>query len=566
MRPPLVPLALLLAGCPTAGALPPDSGEPGPGEVIVDPYATPFTSDAGLEPGQIALTFDDGPEPVTTGRILDILDAHGVRATFFQVGQFAEQHPEVTADVVARGHSLGSHTFSHADLTELPPADAIEEIERGHAAVVAAAGDAYAPFFRFPMFATTPDLLDAAANRGLAVVHANIVTEDWMTPDPDELLGKAIAAVEAEGSGVVLFHDLQPQTADMLDAFLTRIAELGYEVVALRPRPTLASLAREAGVHVGSVVWTPTSNPDRRFLRRAVSELDLWVVPAYARVVQPADGVFDFSIPDQTADTAPDGVVFRVHNLAWCELIPEWITEADPTGEELEEILVDHVTEVVSHYEAAYPGRVVAYDVVNEPLSWTGEGCLWHRIGLERGLGDLEYVRVALEAARDAAPDATLYLNDFLIEGLSERSDAMYDLVTDLLDEGVPIDGVGLQSHFTIGSDDLFGPLPPTWEIEDNLERYADLGIEVSITEADFSIPDDLVSTETLQDQATDFAALAGTCLDAPNCAAFVTWGVGDEDSWIPDFFDGWGSALLFDLEYEPKPAYHAVVDALDTR
>jgi len=411
--------------------------------------------------------------------------------------------------------------------------------------VVDAAGGAHAPFFRFPQFATSPELLDAAADRGLAVVHANIVTEDWMTPDPDELLAKALAAVEAEGGGIVLFHDVQLSTADMLDAFLTEVADRGYETVVFRPRATLASLARGHGMRIGAFVWTPASNPDRRLLRRAVSEFDVWTLPAFFRVVHPEADVFDFSAPDETADAAPRDTVLRVHDLIYCDLIPDWLAAADPTGTELSQILVEHVTTVVEHFESAYPGRVIAYDVVNEPLSWTGDGCLWHRIGLE--------------TARAAAPDATLYLNDFWIEGISERSDRMQALVFDLLHEGVPIDGVGLESHFTVGSAELFGPLPPPAEIAANMERYDALGIEVSITEADFAIPDDLVSADTLAEQAGRFGDLARVCLEASNCRAFLTWGVGDQDSWIPDSFPGWGTALLFDLEYEPKPAYEAV-------
>jgi peptidoglycan-N-acetylglucosamine deacetylase len=230
----LVPIVLGIACAPAEQT--PIENEPVSTEIVIDPLLTAFTTDGGLAPGQLALTFDDGPDPLTTPRILDILDSHRVQATFFQVGFFAEAHRDVIADVLARGHTLGSHSFSHADLTTLSLQVAIDDIERGHAAVADAASGAIAPFFRFPMFATSQQLLDAVADRGLAVLHANIITEDWMTPGPDELLAKSLAAVETEGGGIVLFHDNQPQTADMLDAFLTDVIGRGYETVVFRPR------------------------------------------------------------------------------------------------------------------------------------------------------------------------------------------------------------------------------------------------------------------------------------------------------------------------------------------
>ena len=193
-------------------------------EVVVDPAATPVLLDGDLRDGELALTFDDGPDPDTTRRILATLAAHGVRATFFQVGRNAEAHPDVTAEIVEQGHSVGSHSFDHADLSALPLDEAIANARRGHA-------NATMPFFRFPFLRSSEPLLDAMREQGFATFHANIITEDHATPDPAELLAKSLAAVDAQGRGIVLFHDIQPVTAEILGAFLAEIATRGYQTV-----------------------------------------------------------------------------------------------------------------------------------------------------------------------------------------------------------------------------------------------------------------------------------------------------------------------------------------------
>ena len=533
-------------------------------EVVVDPVVTPLLLDGGLTDGQVALTFDDGPDPETTPQILEILDDHGVKGTFFQIGMHAQEHPEITQEIVAQGHALGSHGWKHVDLTELPLDEAIANLEQGHAAVEQAAGaGSYLPFFRFPHLSSNGDLMEATAQHALTVFHANIVAEDWMTPDADELLSKALDAVEAEGHGILLLHEYQPQTVEMLDELLDELRQRGYETVVFRPRQTLASLARTHGIAVGSFVWTLDEVQGSSYRETALREFNLYTLPAFFRIVEPEQGQFDFSIPDQAADGALAGATFRVHTPIHCDLLAEWIVDGDFSGSELEQIMVEHLTTVVQHYETTYPGRIVAYDIVNEPFSWRGDGCPWNRIGIEAGLDDLEYVRIALETAAAVAPNATLYINDFHIEGMGEKSDEMYELVSDLLDEGVPVHGVGLQSHFAVDSDDLFGPMPPAAEIVENIDRLAALGLETMITEADFSIRDDAVSSKTLEHQADDYRDLVTACLSSPSCAAFLTWGVGDADSWIPDAFEGWGTALLFDEDYEPKPAYDAVAQEL---
>jgi GH35 family endo-1,4-beta-xylanase/peptidoglycan/xylan/chitin deacetylase (PgdA/CDA1 family) len=566
----LATLGLMVTSVPCSGCSDPGDGEALPLQsidVIVDPAETPFLLDGALGEGQVALTFDDGPaDPETTRAILRTLEKYGVKAVFFQVGIHAESHPEITREILLQGHALGSHSWDHANLTELPLEEAIDNIERGHRAVMQAADTGTSmPFFRFPFLESSEELRQAVQGMGLAAFHANIISEDHSTPDPDELLAKALAAVEAEQRGIILFHDIQPQTADMLDAFLHELEVRGYRTVVFRPRPTLASLAVRHDIRVGASFFWPDEYPDARYRETALREFNMFTIPAYLHEVQRERGQFDFSLPDQTADIVPPGARIRVHNLIWCDNLPEWIEQGEFTGAELEQILTEHVTTVVQHYESKYPGKVAAWDVVNEPLSWQGDTCPWNRIGLEAGRDQHEYIRIALKTARSLAPGATLYINDFGIEGMNEKSDRMFELVSRLLQEGIPLDGVGLESHFVIGSDELFGRMPPVDDVIDNMNRLGALGLEISITEADFSIRNEQVSPATLARQAEEYGKLMYACLAATGCKAFMTWGVGDQDSWINDFAPGWGAPLLFDSEYRPKPAYHAIAEELAT-
>ncbi|MFH1690484.1 MAG: endo-1,4-beta-xylanase [Candidatus Eisenbacteria bacterium] len=533
-------------------------------EQLVDPITTPVLTGDELEAGQVALTFDDGPDPVTTLAILEILEAHGVRATFFQIGQHAEAYPEITEEIARRGHALGSHSWDHTDLAQLSLSDAVANLERGHAAVEEAAGvGAYLPFFRFPHLSSNDDLLEAAQRRGLVVFQANIINQDWMTQDVDELLDNALDAVEATGSGIVLFHEYQPQTVEMLDPFLDEIEARGYQTVVFQPRPSLASRARAHGIRIGTTLWFLDEATNAPYRETALREFNLYTLPAFFRIVQPERGRFDFTIPDDVADAALVPATFFVHSPVDCDLLPDWIEGADLSADELEQILIEHVSTVVEHYEAVYPGRILGYNIINEPFSYRGDACPWNRIGLESSDDELAYVAIALTAAREAGPDALLFINDFHIEGLGDRSDDMYELASELVADAVPLGGVGLQSHFMVDSDAYFGPMPAFEEITQNMARLNALGLVTIISEADFSIYNADLSAVTLEHQAQRFSDLMHVCLMAASCPAFLTWGVGDADSWIPETFEGWGSALLFDHQYQPKPAYHALMEEL---
>lgn len=203
---------------------------------------------------EVVLTFDDGPVRGKTPAILDALDRHGVRATFLMVGQMARSYPDLVREVARRGHTIGTHTQSHPDLSGMAFDAAVAEIERGRASVDAAlvpSGRKAAPFFRFPYLADTARLRRHLAMRGVVVVHPSVDSKDYFVSTPDQVRARTLAALERAGSGIVLFHDLHARTVAMLPDFLDDLAARGYRVVHLVPRSpaggALVSAALSAG-------------------------------------------------------------------------------------------------------------------------------------------------------------------------------------------------------------------------------------------------------------------------------------------------------------------------------
>ncbi|MGE0231392.1 MAG: polysaccharide deacetylase family protein [Flavobacteriaceae bacterium] len=193
-----------------------------------------------LEPGEVILTFDDGPVPSTTPKILDALAQQCVRASFFMIGKRAAAHPELVRRMVEEGHTVASHTFSHAELKALPEAEAEREVVEGYRAVEEAAfgetdGDR-ARFFRFPGFKSTPQLLAFARAHHIAVVSADMSAQDWRGGPPEETMQRLEALLDKKGRGIIVLHDNQQNTAALLPALLDELKARGLRVVHMEPK------------------------------------------------------------------------------------------------------------------------------------------------------------------------------------------------------------------------------------------------------------------------------------------------------------------------------------------
>jgi peptidoglycan/xylan/chitin deacetylase (PgdA/CDA1 family) len=190
-----------------------------------------------LGPKEIVLTFDDGPLPGVTRAILDTLDQFCTKATFFSVGRMAAAYPDSVRDIVRRGHTLGTHTWSHPmSLPRLSARLARDQIEAGFAAVATAAGQPIAPFFRFPGLNDSGALVQHLAARNIAVFTVDVVSNDSYIAAPERLIAVTLERLEVEGGGIVLFHDIKPQTARALPTILAEVRRRGYKVVHMRPK------------------------------------------------------------------------------------------------------------------------------------------------------------------------------------------------------------------------------------------------------------------------------------------------------------------------------------------
>ncbi|KAF4410222.1 MULTISPECIES: endo-1,4-beta-xylanase [Streptomyces] len=258
--------------------------------------------------------------------------------------------------------------------------------------------------------------------------------------------------------------------------------------------------------------------------------------------VEPERGRYDWAAADRIADYADaNGQQLYGHVLVWHSQLPAWLGEGDFDAAELREIMTDHIATEAGRYR----GRVDRWDVVNEAFNEDGtfrETVFYDKLGED-------YIADAFRAAHKADPEAELYINDYNTDGLGPKSDGMYELVKKLKAEGVPIHGVGFQGHLVLGQE------PDSMRA--NLQRFADLGVDVVVTELDIRM-ETPATEQKLRQQAREYKAVTDACLAVDRCDGVTVWGASDADSWIPGWFEGEGAALLYDEEYQRKPAYYA--------
>ena len=207
-----------------------------------------FPQTLPLQDHEVVLTFDDGPWPATTPKVLAALAHECVRATFFLIGKPASEHPELVRKIAAQGHTIGHHTWTHQNLMQIKPSEADEEIDHGISAVEMALNGAATttpstPFFRFPGFQSTPATLDWLQKRGIVVFGTDLWASDWNPMTPKQELKLLTGRLKTAGRGIILLHDPQAHTAAMLPAFLRYLRDNHYRVVHLVPAAAKAVAA-----------------------------------------------------------------------------------------------------------------------------------------------------------------------------------------------------------------------------------------------------------------------------------------------------------------------------------
>ncbi|GAA2918336.1 endo-1,4-beta-xylanase [Kitasatospora cinereorecta] len=245
---------------------------------------------------------------------------------------------------------------------------------------------------------------------------------------------------------------------------------------------------------------------------------------------------FNYSSADQIVNRARSkGMKVRGHTLVWHSQLPGWVGGLGTA--DLRTAMNNHITQVMTHYK----GKIDSWDVVNEAYQDGSSGAR-RSSPFQDKLGN-GFIEEAFRTARAVDAGAKLCYNDYNTDGQNAKSNAVYAMVKDFKQRGVPIDCVGFQSHFNSNS-----PVPSDYRA--NLQRFADLGVDVQITELDIE--------GSGSSQAASYSSVVNACLAVTRCTGITVWGVTDKYSWRSS-----GTPLLFDGNYNKKPAYDAVLTAL---
>lgn len=268
--------------------------------------------------------------------------------------------------------------------------------------------------------------------------------------------------------------------------------------------------------------------------------------------LRPSETTFNFNSADYLVDFALDNnMEIRGHALIWHNQLPSWVEEGDFSRDELLAVMEEHITTVVGRYK----GQIREWDVVNEAIV-TNTPDNFRRTIFYNTIGP-EYIDSAFVYAHRADPDALLFYNDYSAESINEKSNVMYEMVQGMLERGIPIHGVGLQSHFILNSINFSS-------MDQNMKRFADLGLLTNITELDIRMHNSLFDDpQALADQAENYKQLMELCLENESCTSFIMWGFTDAFSWVPGFFENYGNALIYDHNYHPKPARDSLFSTL---
>ena len=198
-----------------------------------------------LRDKEVVLTFDDGPWPVNTPSVLKTLADECTKAIFFPIGKHATYHPEILKQVAAAGHTIGAHTWSHANLNnkKLTEQQAKEEIEKGFSAVKWALGTTPSPFFRFPALQHPPAMVTYLGERNIAIFSCDLDSFDFKASKAQTVIDNVMKKVDKLGKGIILMHDFQKHTAEALPELLRKLKAGGYKVVQMRAKAPVQTIA-----------------------------------------------------------------------------------------------------------------------------------------------------------------------------------------------------------------------------------------------------------------------------------------------------------------------------------
>jgi peptidoglycan/xylan/chitin deacetylase (PgdA/CDA1 family) len=216
-----------------------------------------------LQDKEVVLTFDDGPQVKTTRAILDALDEQCTKAIFFSLGKMAVGLPDIIRDVAHRGHTVGTHTWSHQDMSKKTEQDAKDEIEKGISGVRRAVGGPIAPFFRYPYLRDSQATLAYLGSRNVAIFSTDVDSFDFKRQSADDMVKNVMKRLDKKGKGILLMHDIQPHTAKAMPGLLAALKNGGYKIVHIRPKDELKTLAEYDALIEKDVKGLPAAGAER---------------------------------------------------------------------------------------------------------------------------------------------------------------------------------------------------------------------------------------------------------------------------------------------------------------
>lgn len=369
-------------------------------------------------------------------------------------------------------------------------------------------------------------------------------------------------------------------------AVLAAVTALSATLVTAAPAlatPGMSSptLRKEAPIdlHIGSASWgardlTPYDPKHPTQYQQVLSTQFNSITPENDMkwdATEPAPGVFDFTGADAVVRFAEaNHMAVRGHNLLWHNQNPQWVMDAYKswTCDQAKAVLKDHITTVVGHFK----GKIYQWDVANEIFHDTWDQNAYDANGNLRLRTDqnpflyacssdpVGLLEDAFRWAHAADPNAVLFMNDYAVEGINTKTDAYYALAKRMLADGVPLGGFGAQGHLDLdyGFDN---------SLQANFERFAKLGLQVAITEADVRVRVDAngqpINPADVQRQADYYGRMLQACLNVPQCTSFTVWQDTDSKSWVPGVFPGKGYATPYTADFTPKPAYYTLRNLL---
>jgi endo-1,4-beta-xylanase len=304
----------------------------------------------------------------------------------------------------------------------------------------------------------------------------------------------------------------------------------------------LRDYAAQKNFYIGPAVTNNPLRNETQYRNTIISEFNQMVGEnEFKMYIWTGPYSYNFTTTDYYVNFAQqNNIRLRGHCLVWYAVVPDWLRNGNYSSDEVRAMLEAYIKAVVGRYK----GKIAEWDVVNEAVSDSSpygyrSNDFWYQ-----KLGD--YIPLAFQWAHEADPDCKLYYNDYGAEGMGGKADAVYNLVSRLKSQGVPIHGVGWQSHW--GYNSFLGD-----NNYENLQRLVALGLDVEVTELDLAI--DNPDSSKLAIQAHNYANFTFFCMTHPKVKRMMMWGFTDKYTWLGSE----KAPLIFDTNYNKKPAYYAI-------